>query len=119
VGVGNQVNLGQFIDGPLTQERRRRLHRRHAVIDDPGPGFNAGPAQIRLQVGSLENRRRFGQRRDQHIGLFGIQQKQKANKVSSVSIIGSASIGCTWCLSQVVKEGCDAGYKEFLMKNPA
>ena len=62
------LDLGQFVAGAATQQRRPRPGRRHAVVDDPRPRLDAGAAQVGLQVGGFEHRRGLGQGDDQHLG---------------------------------------------------
>ena len=44
------------------------------MIDHPGPGLDAGAAQVGLQVGGLLHRSRLGQSDYHHLGLFRVLQ---------------------------------------------
>ncbi len=69
---GDGVDLAQFVAGALAQQWRSHPGGRHAVVDDPGPGLDAGAAQIVLQIGGFEHRRGLGQRDQNHLGLLGV-----------------------------------------------
>ena len=68
------IDFTQFIRGALAQQRRMRLCRRHAVIDDPRPRCDAGAQQVGLQIGRLQHWRGFGQRDQNHFRLFLVLQ---------------------------------------------
>jgi hypothetical protein len=63
-----------FVARALAQQGRGDAGGGHAVVDDPGPGLDAGAAQVGLQVGGFQHRRGFGQRDEQHLGLLRVLQ---------------------------------------------
>ncbi len=44
------------------------------VVDDPGPGLDAGAAEVGLEVGGFEDGGRFCQGDEQDLGLLGVLQ---------------------------------------------
>jgi hypothetical protein len=59
--AGDFVKVGNFRGFALTQDRIVRAAVEQALIDDPGEGFDAGAAEVFLQVGGFMDRRGFRQ----------------------------------------------------------
>ncbi len=70
----DRLDMGQLTLGPQLQQRRADRGLLQTVVDEPGPGLDAGTAQIGLQIGRLLHRGGLGQGDDQHLGLLGVLQ---------------------------------------------
>ena len=60
VFAGDGGNLGHLVAGSRAEERGVGLGRGDAVVDDPGPGFDAGAPQVGLQTGRFQHGGGFG-----------------------------------------------------------